>query len=38
MKYNYIPDTYNYHLIKEKFGNYEHFLQCQILYRIFSKW
>lgn len=33
MEYNYIPDTYNYELVKEKFGDNNQFLQCQILYK-----
>lgn len=33
MKYNYVPDTYDRELIKEKFKDDEEFLKCQLEYK-----
>ena len=33
MKYNYVPDTYDRELIKEKFRDDDDFLQCQLQYK-----
>lgn len=33
MKYNYVPDTYDRDLIKEKFKDDDEFLQCQLTYK-----
>ena len=33
MKYNYVPDTYDRELIKEKFKDDDEFLQCQLAYK-----
>ena len=33
MKYNYVPDTYDRDLIKEKFKDDDEFLKCQLEYK-----
>ena len=33
MKYNYVPDTYDRDLIREKFKDDDEFLQCQLAYK-----